>query len=104
MSIIAAYLAKLLKDRRLFSRRNADTGISDRDLRAIVCLVGRDSDSPSLGGELHGIRQKIEKNLFDLTLTANIFPKPLIYIYIQVNPVLDSARAHKCPCVVDSQR
>src|SRR5690349_22560268 len=103
MRIIAAHLAKLLEDRRLFSERNTDTGVTDRDLRTTFCLIGGDADSPSFGGELHGVGKKIEKNLFDLALIPDVFPKPLVNIEIQGNPVLDGPLAYKCPCVVDCQ-
>ena len=88
MSIISAYLAKLLKDRGLFSGRNTDTGVADRDLSTIVYLVGCDADSPSLRSELHGIGKKIQKNLLDLALITDVFTKPLVHVNVQRNAVL----------------
>jgi len=88
VSIISAYLAKLLKDRGLFSGRNTDTGVADRDLSTIVYLVGCDADSPSLRSELHGIGKKIQKNLLDLSLITDVFTKPLVHVNVQRNAVL----------------
>src|ERR1044071_4484092 len=104
MSIIAAHLAKLLEDRRLLIWGNTDTGVADRDLRAIVCLIRSDADSASLRSELHGIGQKIKQNLFDLALIPDVFPKPVVYIDIQGDPVLDGALTYEGPCIVYCQR
>src|SRR5690242_7930176 len=98
---MAAHLPKLLENRRLFRWRNADSRVAHRDLRTIVYLVGSDGDSPSLGRELHRVGQKIEKNLFDLALIADILPEPIVHIDIQGNAVLDGTLAHKCPGVVN---
>src|ERR1051325_10986921 len=78
VSIIAAHLAKLLKDRRLFGWRNTNTGVTDGDLRAVVCLIGADADAPSLGCELHCVGKKVEKNLFDLALIADVFGQSVV--------------------------
>src|SRR4029079_10140900 len=94
MSIVAADLAKRLKDRRLFRWWNTDASVADRDLRIIVGLIGRDADSSSLGGALHCIGKKIEKNLFALPLVADVFATQIIHIIIQRNAVLDGAVCH----------
>src|SRR5215470_18538526 len=103
MGIVAAHLPKLLEDCRLFSRRNTDSCVADRDLCAIISFVSADADSPSLGCELHGIGKKVEKNLFDLSLVADVFPEPVVHINVQGNAVLDSALSNKGACVVYRQ-
>src|SRR5690349_17492699 len=103
MGVIAPHLTKLLEDRPLFSWWYTDTRVADRDLRAIVYLVGRNTDPPSLRVELHCVRQKVEKNLFDLALITDVLAKPLVHVDIQGNAVLHGALAHKSPCVVDRQ-
>src|SRR5215470_2941935 len=103
MRIVGAHLAEFLEDPCLIFWCDPNPGVTDRDLRAIVCLVGRDADPSALWGELHCVGKKIEKDLFDLPLVADEVPKPLVNCNIEIDTMLCGSLAYKGASVVYCQ-
>src|SRR5262245_10369095 len=102
--VVASDLAKFLEDLCLVLRRDPDPGVTDRNLHRTISLPGVNSDPSSLRGELNRVGKKVEKDLFDLPLVTDEIPKTLVNCNIEIDAMLCGTLAHKCACVVDSQR
>src|SRR5262245_20987834 len=101
--IVTPHLAKLLEDRRLILRCDADARVADRYFYCAISLPGIDSDPASLRRELHRVGQQIEQNLFDLPLIADEVAKLFVDGNVEVDAALGGGLTDKGARVVDRQ-
>src|SRR5688572_8095604 len=69
--VVVADLAKLLEDRRLVLRGDADARVADRDLDPALRAVRANADAAAFGRELHGVGEEVQQDLLDLPLVAD---------------------------------
>ena len=77
--------------------------VTHRDFHRAVSLPGRNSDPPSLRGELHRVGKEIEKDLLDLPLIPDEITQALVDRDIERDTVPCGALAHKGARVIDAK-
>src|SRR5207302_665058 len=63
---LPARLLELLEDPLAILVRDPDARVRDTDNDVAVTALGADCDAATIGGELHGVGQKVEHDLLDL--------------------------------------
>src|SRR5580700_10621798 len=94
LGIVAAYLAELLKHRRLVLRRDADARITHRDDELIRVAARAHVDPAAVRREFDRVGQQVDQDLLEFALVGGNLAELCIDLLLERNAVALRALAH----------
>src|SRR5262249_62315033 len=92
------------KDLLLILWGDADSGVSDRNLRESILGHGTDVDAPTFRRELDRIRQQVQDDLPDLAFVRLNLAKPGVDVCVKSDRPSPRTFTHQHQGILDSRR